>query len=64
MKRFRSVLIIIAVGIILAELIITDFRTFSLKGSAGNYLVILAMILLIISLVISIKEERRNQSGK
>lgn len=56
MNRFRIGLIIGAITIIIAELILTDYDNLKL----GSILVVISMILLIISLVLGIKSERKN----
>ncbi len=59
MKKFRIGLIIGAFILILAELIITDYDSFWGSKNIGNYLVILSMILIIFSLIVAIKTDKK-----
>jgi hypothetical protein len=52
-------LIIFATAIIIGQLIVIDFRNPGWSGNGGSYLSILAMILLIISMVMSYKEMKK-----
>lgn len=59
MKKFRIGLIVVAFILILAELMITDYDSFWNSKNIGNYLVILSMILVIISLIVAIKTDKK-----
>lgn len=61
MKTFRIVLILIAVAIIIAQLILLDYTNLTYSENIGNYLVIIAMVLVIISMVLSHRKEKSKQ---
>jgi len=59
MKNLRIILIIFATAIIIGQLIVIDFKNPGWAANGGSYLSILAMILLIISMVMSYKEMKK-----
>ncbi len=61
MKTFRIVLILIAVAIIIAQLMLLDYTNLTYSENIGNYLVIIAMVLVIISMVLSHRKEKSKQ---
>lgn len=60
MNKFRIGLIVGAVIIIVAELIIIVYDDSFGSKNGGNYLTMIGMVLLIISIVLGIKSERKN----
>lgn len=58
MKNTKYILIGVAMVIIIGFISITDFADLSWSNNAGNYLGILAMILLVIGMVISLLEKK------
>jgi len=59
MKKFRIGLIIAAVIIIVAELFIIDYSNLNWPNAIGPLLTVTAMILLIASMLISIKQDKK-----
>ena len=59
MKKFRIGLIIGAIIIIIAELTIIDYSNLIWSKNLGPYLVIIGMIYLIISMIFSIKYDKK-----
>jgi len=59
MKTGRYVLIILAIGIIAGQIIVIDFSNPGWRENAGSYLSILAMILLIVAMVISLRDLKK-----
>jgi len=59
MKKFRIGLLIGAVMLVIAELAIIDYDRFWESKNVGNYLIILSMILVILSLVGAIKTDKK-----
>lgn len=59
MRNTKYVLIGVAVVIIIGFISITDFEDLSWSNNSGNYLGILAMILLVIAMVISLLERKK-----
>ena len=60
MNKFRTWMVIIAAILIIAQFIIIDYSNLSWSKNAGSYLGIASMILLIISLIGSHWQEKRN----
>ena len=60
MYNFRTWMVIIAAILIIAQFIIIDYSNLSWSKNAGSYLGIASMILLIISLIGSHWQEKRN----
>jgi len=58
MKKFRIGLLICAIIIIIAELFIMDYVNLFSSKNLGNSLTMVAMILVIINLVFSFKNEK------
>jgi len=64
MKKFRIVLIVAAIIIIIAEFaFIMDYSNLFAAKNLAPFLVILGMILLIVSIIISIKKQERENSN-
>ncbi len=59
MKKIRIGLILAAIIILIAELIIIDYDNLFGSKDIGNYIVMLSVVLLIISQVLSIKNDRK-----
>lgn len=59
MKKFRIGLLIMSVIIIIAELIIIDYKNLFSSKNLGASLVMIGMILTIIVIVLSIKNDRK-----
>jgi len=59
MKRFRVLLSIFAIIIIIGQTALLDFDDLSWKNNDGNYLGILSMLLLILSIILSQRDEAR-----
>ena len=58
MKKYRIGLIIAATAIIIVEFFIIDFRDLFGSDNKGNYAVMLAMLMLIISQILSFKTDK------
>lgn len=64
MKKFRIVLIIAAIILIIVEFaFIMDYSNLFATKNLGPFFVILGMILTIISIVVSIKKTKRENSN-
>jgi predicted ferric reductase len=59
MKKFRRVLILFALLIMIGQLVIIDYSDLSWSNNAGSYLGILSMILLIASMIYSIRYDQK-----
>ncbi len=59
MKKLRITLIITAMIIILAELFLIDYKSLFDAMNLGAFLVMISMVLLIVSLIVSLKQEKR-----
>lgn len=64
MKTARYVLIIIATGIIIGQLIVIDFSNQGWKENAGSYLGIIAMIIIIIGMILSLVDLKRKNNER
>ncbi len=58
MKKYRIGLIIAATAIIIVEFFIIDYRDLFGSDNKGNYAVMLAMLMLIISQILSFKTDK------
>ena len=58
MKEYRIGLIIAATAIIIVEFFIIDYRDLFGSDNKGNYAVMLAMLMLIISQILSFKTDK------
>lgn len=61
MKKFRKVMITVAIVIIIAQLILIDYSNLSWSNNAGGYLGIFSMILLINMGLLSRYETKGNK---
>lgn len=59
MRNAKFILIGVAVVLIIGNISITDFADLSWSRNSGSYLSIMAMILLVISIVISLIEKKK-----
>lgn len=59
MRNAKFILIGVAVILIIGNISITDFTDLSWSNNSGSYLSIMAMILLVISIVISLIEKKK-----
>lgn len=59
MRNAKFILIGVAVVLIIGNISVTDFTDLSWSNNSGSYLSIMAMILLVISIVISLIEKKR-----
>lgn len=59
MKNAKFILIGVAIVLIIGHISVTDFRDLSWANNSGSYLGIIAMILLVVSIVISLLEKRK-----
>ena len=59
MNKFRIGSIVFASIIIIAHLILTDYGDLSWSNNSGNYLGIVAMICVLISMILSKRDEQR-----
>lgn len=59
MRNTKFILIGVAVVIIIGHISVTDFGDLSWSNNSGNYLGIIAMILLVVGMVISLLEKKR-----
>lgn len=60
MRNTKFILIGVAVVIIIGHISVTDFGDLSWSNNSANYLGIFAMILLVIGMVISLMEKKKN----
>jgi glucose uptake protein GlcU len=58
MKNAKFILIGVAVVLIIGHISVTDFEDLSWSNNSGSYLGIIAMILLVISIVITLVEKK------
>jgi hypothetical protein len=61
MKNTKFILIGVAVVLIIGHVSVTDFGDLSWSNNSGSYLGIIAMVLLVVSVVISMIEKRKHQ---
>lgn len=59
MRNAKFILIGVAVVLIIGNISVTDFSDLSWSRNSGSYLSIMAMILLVISIVISLIEKKK-----
>ena len=59
MKNAKYILIGVAAVLIIGHISVTDFGDLSWANNSGSYLGIIAMILLVISVVISLLEKKK-----
>ena len=59
MKNAKFILIGVAIVLIIGHVSVTDFGDLSLSNNSGSYLGIIAMVLLVISVVISLIENKK-----
>ena len=64
MKNTKFILIGVAIVLIIGHISVTDFEDLSWSNNSGSYLGIIAMILLVISVVISLLEKRKKDDFK
>ena len=62
MKNAKFILIGVAVVLIIGHISVTDFGDLSWSNNSGSYLGIIAMVLLVVSIVISLLEKRKNKN--
>ena len=62
MKKFRIGLIVVAVIVVIGELIIIDYSNLTWSKKMGSYLVIIGMILTISSIILSIRNDKKQQA--
>ena len=61
MKNTKFILIGVAVVLIIGHISVTDFGDLSWSNNSGSYLGIIAMVLLVISIVISMIEKKKQE---
>ena len=61
MRNTKFILIGVAVVLIIGHISVTDFGDLSWSNNSGSYLGIIAMVLLVISIVISMIEKKKKQ---
>ena len=59
MRNTKFILIGVAVVLIIGQISVTDFGDLSWANNSGSYLGIIAMVLLVISVVISLIEKKK-----
>ncbi len=59
MRNTKFILIGVAVVLIIGHISVTDFEDLSWSNNSGSYLGIIAMVLLVISIVISMIEKKK-----
>jgi hypothetical protein len=59
MRNAKFILIGVAVLMIIGHISVTDFGDLSWSNNSGSYLGIIAMLLLVISIVITLLEKKR-----
>ena len=60
MRNVKFVLIGVAVVIIIGHISVTDFGDLSWSNNSGSYLGIIAMLLLVVGMVISLLEKKKD----
>jgi len=60
MRNAKFILIGVAVVLIIGHISVTDFEDLSWSNNSGSYLGIIAMLLLVISIVITLLEKKKN----
>jgi predicted ferric reductase len=61
MKKFQTSLLIAAAVILIADLFLIDYNDLSWSKNGGQYLGIISMILIMISMIISIKKRKERE---
>lgn len=64
MSVLKKVLFIAAILIIIAELFILDYNDLSWKNNAGNYMVVLAMLFTLGSMLLSLRQEKKGKEDQ
>lgn len=59
MRNAKFILIGVAVVLIIGHISVTDFEDLSWSNNSGSYLGIIAMLLLVISIVITLLEKKK-----
>lgn len=59
MRNAKFILIGVAVVLIIGHISVTDFRDLSWSNNSGSYLGIIAMLLLVLSIVITLLEKKK-----
>ena len=59
MKNAKFILIGVAVVLIIGHISVTDFGDLSWSNNSGSYLGIIAMILLVVSIIITLLEKKK-----
>lgn len=59
MRNAKFILIGVAIVLIIGNISVTDFGDLSWSNNSGSYLGILAMLLLVVSVVISLLEKKK-----
>jgi hypothetical protein len=62
-KKIRIVMIVFAVVLIIAQLTIIDYSNLTWYKTLGSFSVIIAMILLIISSILQIRQDKKQQAN-
>jgi len=62
MKKFRLWLVAFASIMIIGQLILTDYDDLSWSNNAGNYLGIISMVCIIISMILSNRHENKQEN--
>ena len=60
MKNAKYILIGVAVVLIIGQISVTDFGDLSWSNNSGSYLGIIAMLLLVVVMIISLLEKKKD----
>jgi predicted ferric reductase len=63
MRKFRIIVIILSVAIIIVNLFLIDFQNFISRPNLAAFLGIAAMILITIAMLLSNRHESKNQNN-
>ena len=60
MKKYRNVLIVVAIVLVVIQLTKLDFSNLSWSNNEGSYLGVLSMIFIILSMIFSNRYEKKH----
>ena len=59
MRNAKFILIGVAIVLIIGHISVTDFENLSWSNNSGSYLGIIAMLLLVVGMIISLREKKK-----
>ena len=63
MRKFRLIIICISITLILVALFIIDYQNFISKANIGAFFGIIAMLLNVVSMILSNRHEAKNKNA-